>query len=164
MSFFFKEINKTLLTKIITQFIISYTDTSTANSLDICYIQAWRYCATGKSDEGEKIWGKRCVRKCVRTLRGRLTFSSVEPDSAIISSLSFSMKGIRWPTAFFMTRADLMTCKRTRMSTATSKCETRRGEWVSSPGGVNAMFKRAGSERWFSFWCSGQGKLSQPAS
>lgn len=62
----------------------------------------------------EKMW----VRQ--KVLRGRLTFSSLEPVSAIISSLSFSMKGIRWPTAFFMTRADLMTCERTRMPPATS--------------------------------------------
>lgn len=39
------------------------------------------------------IW--ECVRSYVKMLKARLTFSSVEPDSAIISSLSFSMKGIR---------------------------------------------------------------------
>lgn len=38
-----------------------------------------------------------------------LTLSSIVPGSTLVSSLSFSMKGIRWPTAFFMTRADFIT-------------------------------------------------------
>ena len=38
-----------------------------------------------------------------------LTLSSILPVSTLVSSLSFSMKGIRWPTAFFMTRADFIT-------------------------------------------------------
>lgn len=79
----------------------------------------------------------------MRTSSWELTFSSVEPDSAIISSLSFSMKGMRWPTAFFMTRADLMTCKRTR--------------W---PTGVSTALDRTDRQCWrfwfwFWFWSAG---------
>jgi hypothetical protein len=37
------------------------------------------------------------------------------PLSTLVSSLSFSMKGIRWPTAFFMTRADFITCEKSRV-------------------------------------------------
>jgi hypothetical protein len=39
-----------------------------------------------------------------------ITFSdATSPDMAWAASRSFSIKGTKWPTAFFITRADLIT-------------------------------------------------------
>ena len=68
---------------------------------------------------------------------------SVIPVDFILSSLSFSINGIRWPTAFFITRADLITWGRNILP-APNKSPTipmpcRKKKYVSSMPGQNLV-------------------------